>query len=788
MISQNTLSLIEFDKLLKLVSAHAHSDASEKAVLEILPLTDITSINERAGIIQEIRRVTSDGTPLVLLPFSDLSPNVARARPHGAVLDGLELTSFIPVFEMLFDLSSHLREHTELPQLSALAADLTGYPDILRVLKKSVDSSGNVLDSASSKLSGLRKSISRLEMNIQRKLEELTRDSSTAVFLQDDFITKKAGRWVIPVRMDSKGQVPGVVHDVSRSGETAFIEPISILGISNELENLVAEEKAEEIRILRELSSLIREHAGGIEREYAVLVRLDMLNCIALFADRMDMTSPLVNDSGIIHISGARHPLLLSAFRSSDNHREVVPLNVGLGTENNTVMVITGSNAGGKTVSIKTIGILTAMALAGMPVPADSSSNFPLISQLLIDIGDEQSIESSLSTFSAHVSNIAGIIERADDHALVLIDELGTGTDPDEGAALSCAVLNQLQSSGALVFATTHLTGIKGFVHRTAGMINAAMEFDQKNLVPLYRLRIGEPGQSHAMEIAKKYGMPDSIITKAKELIGGINIEFENLIAEMQTKRDSYETLLQELGRRQEEMELKQKQLDRKQAEAEETAGKLLEKAYLDAHEIVAQVKREMHARLDEMKKADKESIRRTIKEIEKKQKMIAEQLEQAGSGTALSMDSIRKGDDVFVRSLGYDATVTEVMQKLQRVRIRAGNLEFEIPFSDLRAARGRYVAGKPGLRKAEKTGDDMVPSRINMVGLRVDEALSRLEPFLNHASLAGYTAVTVIHGIGKGLLARAVREHLDGHPLVKKFRAGNQGEGGSGVTIVELA
>src|SRR5512135_1574142 len=543
-----SLDSVEFNKLLELAAAYSHSDASGRAVREIAPFENMEDILKRQGRIRDIIRMSDEGMPLRIYRFPDISSLIAKVRPEGAVLDGIELAGFIPVLEISRDISLQIRESEGLFFLRELAAGLTGFPDLLRTLKRSVDSEGNILDSASALLADLREQIRKLESRIRKKLEEMTRDEHIAVFLQDNFVTKRSGRWVIPVRMDSKGQVAGVVHDVSKSGETAFMEPLAIIQIANELENLVAEQKAEEIRILRSISSRVRESAEGISAEYAVVVHLDLLNAISVLADKLRMEIPQVLASGGITLKGARHPLLLLALRKTAGSREVVPLDVGLG-DDNTVMVITGSNAGGKTIAIKTIGLLLIMALSGMPVPASSASAFPLVHRLLVDIGDEQSIEHSLSTFSAHVANISKILKAADQMSLVLIDELGTGTDPEEGGALACAVLKELRESHALVFATTHLSDIKGYVHRTAGMLNASMEFDQKSLTPLYKLRIGEPGQSHALETARRYGLPESIIDSAKAMLGGVKLEFDNLIADLNRKRTDYEAGLAELER-----------------------------------------------------------------------------------------------------------------------------------------------------------------------------------------------------------------------------------------------
>jgi len=786
MITENALNLLEFHKLLRIISKHSHSEASEKAIGEITPLAHREEIEKRLGQVHELRRMSQENDPLRLSGFSDISPLLASLRPEGAVLDARELSLFTPFLTILSDISSQMEERADLPLLREISDQLTGFPQILTLLTRSIDSEGNILDTASSLLSELRAQVRQLEGRVIKRLEEMTRDERVSLFLQDNFITERSGRWVIPVRMDSKGQVPGVVHDVSRSGETAFIEPLAIIGLSNELENLIAEQKAEEMRILRDICSRIRVVADEMGVQYKVIVHLDLLYCISRFADELGMQIPRIDDAGMLHLVGARHPLLSLTLEKTGAQR-VVPLDVRLGGDN-TVMVITGSNAGGKTIAIKTIGLLQLMALSGMPVPADSSSRFPLIHNLLIDIGDEQSIENSLSTFSAHVSNISGILKKADAHSLALIDELGTGTDPEEGAALACAVLKEIRNSGALLFATTHLTDIKGFVHRTEGMMNASMEFDQKSLTPLYKLREGEPGQSHALEIAKRYGLPERIIESAKGMLGGIKVEFDNLIADLNEKRLRYEGGLKELGSQQKEMEEKNRLLQQTLSDAERQKKDLLAKAYREASELIADTKRQMRIFLDEIKKTEKTKRREIITQVETKQEEVVQKLREYDMTDygSPSLEEIKGGDVVFVRSLGYDASVLEVDLRHKRLRVRSGSIEIEVPVSDIGFKTGKSAEVKPRTVHVERP-DEIASSRINLVGSRVDEALSKLEPFLNHASLAGLSEVTIIHGFGTGILSRAVREHLTGHPLVKHFRIGEQSEGGAGVTVVTL-
>jgi DNA mismatch repair protein MutS2 len=782
MNKRETLRILEFDKILKTIAGFANSGISEKKVLRIVPLTARDEIKIRFGQVEEIRAMSRKGVPLRLSRFEDILPVLDKVRPEGAVLDPRELVLFVPVMRIMASVSTQMKYRTDIPLLGEMTAQLTGFPDILEPLEQSLDSEGNILDTASSLLFDLRTRKRNLTARIRKRLEEIVRDGKISVFLQDDFITQRGGRWVIPVRMDSKGQVAGVVHDVSNSGETAFMEPLEIIGLANELENLTAEEKVEEIRILREICGWIREDSEDIESQFDTLVYLDLLNCIARFAEIMEAQVPIVEEGGGIRLFRARHPILM-LLQKEGSVRDVVPLDVSLG-DRDTVMVITGPNAGGKTIAIKTVGLLHLMALSGIPVPAGSTSSFPLISELLVDLGDEQSIESSMSTFSAHVSNIAGILRRADSRTLVLIDEMGTGTEPVQGAAIACSVLRELQQKGALVFATTHLTEIAGFVHKTQGMVNAAMEFDQETLSPLYLLKTGEPGQSHALDIARRYGLPDTVIEFAKGMLGRMDTEFHSLLAELKEKRQRHEEILENLASREKEVAEKARMMDERQATAELQKREALEKAYLEAREIIAAARRETRAVLEEAKR---EKSRTALKQLEEAEKQVEEKLREFHPETAMSIDAIREGDTVFVRSIGYDASVIKIDKGRNRLRVKAGVMEIEVPVSDISPKKGK--AAQPTKKRARSMApvEEAVPAELKLLGMRVDAALKQLETFLNHASLEGLKEVRIIHGIGTGALLAAVREHVDGHPLVSEFRPGEQHEGGNGATIVTL-
>lgn len=779
MIKKESLQILEFDKILDVISRFSNSDASQKSILEIHPLNDREEIEKRFGQIKEVQKLAQEGTPLKLSHFRDIYQLIEKVKPEGAVLDPLELIAFMPVLRIISDISSQIGDRKNLPLLKGITDHLTGFPEITDAMDRSLDSEGNILDAASSALSYLRTRIRSLNVKISKRLEEIVRDRKIIPFLQDDFITKRAGRWVIPLRMDSKGQVAGVVHDVSKSGETAFIEPLEVIGLSNELENLIAEEKAEEIRILRNICQMIRKVVDEIRAQYSTIIYLDVLNSIARFSDVLKMNVPLINESSMIKLVRARHPLLVILKREGVI-KEVVPLDLSLGS-GNSVMVITGPNSGGKTITIKTVGLLLLLALSGIPVPADSSSSFPLTNGLLVDIGDEQSIESSLSTFSAHISNISEILKKTDSKTIVLMDELGTGTEPVQGAAIACAVLKGLKEKSSLVFATTHLLDIVVFVDGTEGMVNASMEFDQNTFTPLYKLRVGEPGQSHALEIAAKYGLPESIISFAKEMMGNVNVEFYNLLAELKGKRLQYEDSFNKLQRQMVEIEGKERVLEERFASNERQKIEILGKAYKEAQDIVMATKRQMYALLEEAKK---DKRREAIKKVEKTQQQIEDKLREFHKEALLSMDEIREGDEVFVRSIGYDATVVKIDRRHNRLRLKAGNRDIEVPVSDISLKRGKLLESNTFV---EKTGEaeEKVTSVLNLIGLRVEDALSSLESFLNHASLSGLEEVTIIHGIGTGALLKAVRDYLTGHPLVNQYRSKSQFE--RGVTIVTM-
>jgi len=775
MIEKETLKRLEFDKILETVAGFAHCEASQLGALDITPLTGRSQMELRFGLVEEIRKLTRLNISLKLAAFEDVTRQIKAVRPRGAVLSPIELTRFIPTLRVMSAIAAQLRFRTDTPLLLSEAGSITGFPDILSPLEHTVNSEGEILDTASRLLADIRGKKKGLTARIKKRLEEIVRERHTAIFLQDDFITQRSGRWVIPVRMDSKGMVPGVVHDVSNSGETAFMEPLEIIALANELENLVADERAEEIRIVRQICDWIREDAEAMLEQFEALVRLDILNCIALFSDRLRCETPVISDSSSITLKGARHPILTLMGK------EVVPLDLELAGENR-VMVVTGPNTGGKTIAIKSAGLLSVMALCGMPVPADPGSVLPQVLSILVDIGDEQSIEESLSTFSAHISKISSILARADRGALVLLDELGTGTEPGQGAAIACAVLKELQEKGALVIATTHLTEIIGFVQRKPGMLNAAMAFDRQRLAPLYRLTVGEPGESHALEIASRYGLPANVVEFARGMIGSMEADFHALLLELKEKRQQLDDTLADLSGREDKLVLNERRL----AERVEESNRLLkgakEKGYLEAQQIIRKARREV---AEIMEEARRDKAREAKGKLEQASAELEQALAELKPAEELPPDRVEAGDTLFVKPLNCDALILSVDRGKDRARVRAGSMELEVPIDALARPKGK--AQKVHKKREQKEERAETATSINLLGLRVEEAIEELEPFLNHAALDRIPELRVVHGKGTGALMKGVRSYLGGHPLVASFRTGERFEGGDGVTVVTL-
>ena len=797
-MDKHTFRVLEFDKILQMAAEFAATVPGRKVVEQIKLCKGLKDVRERIDLVSECRRIYSEDRSFPIEQFDDLHPLFQKVRPTDAVLQPFELNAVLPLFFSALGLSGMVSSD-HYPGLASMMKNLTTHGDLKKSIEISIDKDGTILDNASPELAAIRRHIKSVEKKIKGVLDGILRNKDLAPYLQDYFLAERVKRWVIPVKRDFKGRVPGVVHDISNTGETVYVEPFSIQNFGNELESYRAEEKLEEFRVVQMLSALLRENLQEIEEDYQIVSEVDALQATARFADQMGMSPPEVNTQGYVRINNGRHPLLWKTLNKTGSGKDIVPLTIEIG-RGNSCIVITGSNAGGKTVALKTTGVLTLMALSGMHVPADSGTTISFFNNILADIGDEQSIEQNLSTFSAHIRRISSIIHEGGDNVLVIIDELGTGTDPEQGGALSCAVLRKLNQVGALSIVSTHLGMLKAFAHSEPGTINSAMEMKEVEVNggfsfrPTYKLIMGEPGTSHAFEIAESLGLPQDVISEARKFISGEDARIESLISELKHKNSQSDKRLQDAENLKREMSKMrsalQKELDDITVQKKET----LARALAEAEDIIRQTKLEASDAIEGIKKAELKESRESLRELKKRQAEIKQKRKQYEPEKMKVLEKAREGQRVFVISLGTEGTVRSVNEKTGKCKVLVNEKEITLsvkelsqPLTDENKKQTKEEKGRKTYFAALTSEDLHTPDEINVVGKRVDPALSIIERYLNDVSLSGLTVVKIIHGIGKGILASAIREYLSDHPLVQSFRAGDEYEGGGGVTVVTL-
>jgi DNA mismatch repair protein MutS2 len=795
-MDEHTLRVLEFDKILQMAAAFAVTASGKTAIQKIRPLKNIEEVRKKTGLVSECLKLLSVGHPLGIEHFDDLSSLFQRARPADAVLEPFELRSFLPLFYSSINLKM-LSNNSLCPCLGTIVSLLTTHPDLKKAIEFSVDREGKLTDGASPELSYIRQSIKSCEGKIKGILEGILKQKELIPHLQDFFIAERNNRWVIPVKRDSKGSVPGIVHDISNTGETVYVEPYSIQRFGNELESLRAEEKLEVYRILKMLSSLLRVHLHEIEEDHRIVAEVDKLQALAGFSKQMDMSPPEMNERGYTKIVGGRHPLLWKTLRKEKRYKDLVPLDLEIGRDHS-CMVITGSNAGGKTVVLKTIGVLNLMVLSGMHIPAGSGTTIPFLENVLADIGDEQSIEQNLSTFSAHITRISKIINQSSNHTLIIIDELGTGTDPEQGGALSCSVLRRLKQRGALTVVSTHLGMLKAFAHSETGMINSAMEMEEitvngvSTYRPTYKLIIGEAGTSHAFEIAKSLGLHEDIIREARQLVTNEGARIELLISEFKQKTRALDRKLNETEK------MKQEIISLRSSLGEELSGirlskhETLSKALKEAEEIVRNTKREAREVMETLKKSSLAKSKEVAKNLKRKHEELKMMQKMHAPEKFRELKGIKIGQRVFINTLGINAIVHSVNEKARKCKVLVDGKEIMIPFKELSEptevlSEHQTSRDELPLTPKDTSIDIEIPGELNVIGQRVDPAISLIERYLNDASVAGLKQIHIIHGIGTGRLSRAVRDYLKDHPLVESSRKGNEDEGGEAVTVVFL-
>ncbi len=783
------LETLELDKVLKMLASRTSVEAAKTAALELCPETDIEKVKTLLNETDDAYRLIAGyGSPSFGNAL-DMSGALARAEAGGV----LSMRELLDIGNVLKCISSLLawKSHCE----NAKALYIEGYFTALTPNKyfedrifSCIHSEDEMDDNASSELRNIRRKIHSSELNVRDRLEKMVR-STYSKFLQESIITQRDGRYCIPVRLEHRAEVPGLLHDTSSSGATLFIEPLAIVEINNEIKELKVKEKEEIDRILAELSSEAAGFAQNIRSSFEAIKSLAIIFAKASLAFDMKASMPKINNRGKIYLKNARHPLL--------DRKKVVPVTIPLGDDYN-MLVITGPNTGGKTVTIKTIGLLTLMAMCGMMLPVSDGSEVSVFDNILADIGDEQSIEQSLSTFSAHMTKIISILNTANNRSLVLIDELGAGTDPVEGAALATAILMKLKSLGATVAATTHYAELKSFALETDGVCNGACEFDVSTLMPTYKLIVGMPGRSNAFAISERLGLDHGVVETAKSLVTEENSRFERVIevlenqvrtaekdrAEAAALRGQLEAIKKEEKHKLDELKAKQ---EKETEKAKERAAIIVEKASAEAEKLLAE--------LEAIKKSG-DSTEERIRKARAAVKGGVTRLHDAAdpvdtpNGEYKLPRPLKKGDRVMLFDIKKEAEVLED-PKGDEVLILTGIIKAKVPISNLRlvdkskgnVAKTRTV--KPA--KSPETTVRTAASEIDIRGMTGDEAALELDRFIDNSVLAGFGTVWIIHGKGTGALKKAVREYLKTNVSVTSFRPGTYGEGEDGVTVVSL-
>ncbi len=778
-MDKHVIRKLEFDKIREMLAAKALSDTGREAALALMPDTEIARVRHLQSETLEAESVLMRQTSSPMQAFSDISAEAVRLKT-GADLGCGELLRVLGVQKAARRAKSGILKPDGEDESLYRMAQMLYYNDAeIRDLDEAILSEDTVADTASHELFSIRKKILRENEGVREKLNAIIRSSQHKEHLQDAIVTMRGGRYVVPVKQEYKRSVPGLVHDQSSSGQTVFIEPMDVVEANNRLRELELSEKVEIARILHVFSDRLRENWALLRDDLDILTQLDVIFARASLATAMKASPPIVTEERRIVVKNGRHPLI--------DAKSVVPVSLCI-DDGYSGLIITGPNTGGKTVTLKLVGLLVLMAQCGLFVPANSGTQLPVFTHLFADIGDEQSIEQSLSTFSSHMKNITRITQSAGQQSLVLLDELGAGTDPAEGAALAMAILEALASRGAFVLATTHYSEIKAFAMASEYYQNACMEFSVKTLSPTYRLIMGVPGVSNAFEISAKLGLNADIIDRARMHMSEETIKFEQLIGEaarrhelaemkeMQAEKDrrTAQSIKDksdiELVRAQEKS---QKIIDR----ANEKALEILKQARDEAEDVIRELKQSQHARQEDINAARKtlsEKIETTAKSLRKKSE----------KKSTVSADDVRVGDTVMLIGHGVKASVLKE-PKDGKVYVQAGALKLTVPLSEI-------AHDVPEKKTPMRTGRvqraaEPASMQVDLRGMTLDEAVMATDMYLDNAFLSGQTEVAVIHGKGTGVLRAGIRDFLRTHAHVKAYREGGYGEGDAGVTIVTI-
>ena len=792
-MNQKALETLEYKKIIAQLKREMGSAASAKLADELTPLTSEKIIKEELRSTTEAVDLIVRKGPLPTGGLYDIREALLLAKKGGSLTmrQLLEVQNVLGISSevVAFMYDDALPELKYIGEMVDLIVEFTA---LEKEISRCILTEDEMADNASPKLKDIRRSIHQQNQAIKNKLSRIITSSSNKTYLQDAIVTMRDGRYVIPVKQEYRSFFPGMVHDQSKGGATLFIEPQGVVELNNKLRELEVEEQLEIARILAELSSRVAEHYREIRSNLKLLTKLDFIMAKGKLSCKMHASEPKIDADGELKLISARHPLI--------EYKKAVPVDIRIGGDYRT-LIITGPNTGGKTVSLKTAGLLVMMAQSGLHIPASHASTLPIFGEVFADIGDEQSIEQSLSTFSSHMKNIVSIIDKASYDSLVLVDELGAGTDPTEGAALAIAILERFYDSGALTMATTHYNELKKYALATSGVENAAMEFDVETLTPTYRLLIGVPGKSNAFEISKKLGLSESVIERASEHIKHGDMEFENVISSIEDdKRKAAADRLDAESMRA-EIEERLKKLEEKEKAISEKRADIIAEAKREARELLRETKSAVKDVQKDLRRLQKSgahtnlntgALEKSRRKINEAEDLVSEKVVKQVNSEPVSADTLKIGDRVKLLTIGQNGTILSLPDEKGNLMINIGALKVKARLQDLMLIN-EGKDRKPQAKSSSKYGSllrsksSSVSASINVMGKNLEDALADVEKYLDDVYMAGLDMVSIIHGRGGGILKDGIRQMLKRKKYVDSYGAASYNDGGEGVTIVRM-
>lgn len=788
-MNNKALKTLEYNKITDRLASHASSEPGIKLCRELQPMMDMDEINSALKQTSDaVSRIFRHGS-ISFAGLKDIRP-LTKALEVGSALGMSELLDICSLLKVAAGARRYgVSEDEAADSLSGLFNVIYDIADVRREIERCILSEDEIADDASAELKNIRRQMHICTERIRTELNSML-NGSDRTYLQEAVITTRGGRYCIPVKAEYKSQVPGMVHDQSKAGSTFFIEPMSVVRLNNEIREYEVKESEEIAKILASLSAMAGNYTAELDADYDILSQLDFIFAKAKLSFEYKGSEPIMNTRGYINIRKGRHPLIDS--------RKVVPIDVSIGDEYSE-LIITGPNTGGKTVTLKTIGLFSLLGQSGLHIPAADNSELTVFNDIFADIGDEQSIEQSLSTFSSHMKNIIEILAKADSNSLVLFDELCAGTDPTEGAALAISILTSLHKLRVTTVATTHYSELKIFALSTEGVQNACCEFDVATLAPTYRLLIGIPGKSNAFAISGKLGLPQYIIDDAKESLASEDVAFEDVISDLEKSRVTIEREKLELEEYKKEVEDLKNQLKAKNERLDERSDNILQKAREEASAILREAKETADDAIRKLNKANAAGM--SVTELEKQRQRINDNINKVDKGRVIKSQAPARqhkasdfhiGDRVHVASLNLDGTVHTLPNQKGELNVTIGIMNYNVNMSDLtiieEASEMRKLKQKSsGIGKLKMSKTASISPEINLIGMTSDEAIMTLDKYLDDAFLSHISPVRIVHGKGSGILRNAVHNYLKRQKHVKSFRLGSFGEGDYGVTIVEF-